>query len=289
VAVLAGGGAFAAIAAASSGQAAPTGRGALFAQALGAPDLLAHTLDTQAGAQRHMAADTALSKHPAQANTPKPATSGAKAAPKSAAPHAKPSAKPSAGTGAKGAPGAGAKPTTRATPQGGAAEKGGAKAPGATSAPGSRTSAPAASAQGAGSTGSPAGGTGWTKPVGDAPIGTAGSMGSSGHGTGVDFLVPSGTAVHAVAAGTVVSAGRDGAYGDDVIVKHADGTYTLYGGLGQIQVSVGRTVAEGQRIGTSGATGGATGPHLHFEVRTTERYGSDIDPVAYLRSHGVDL
>ncbi|MGO4423165.1 M23 family metallopeptidase [Streptomyces sp. MCAF7] len=53
--------------------------------------------------------------------------------------------------------------------------------------------------------------------------------------------------------------------------------------------SVGQTVTPGQQIGLSGATGNVTGPHLHFEARTSPDYGSDIDPVAYLRSHGVNL
>jgi murein DD-endopeptidase MepM/ murein hydrolase activator NlpD len=137
---------------------------------------------------------------------------------------------------------------------------------------------------------------GWGKPVGDASIGTgyhvAGSNWSSGYHTGVDFLVGTGTAVHSVAAGTVVSAGSDGSYGsygNDVILKHADGKYTLYGHLSQALVSAGQSVTEGQQIGVSGATGNVTGPHLHFEVRTTPSYGSDIDPVAYLRSHGVSI
>ena len=139
----------------------------------------------------------------------------------------------------------------------------------------------------------PAAGSGWMKPVGDAPVGTgykaSGSMWASGSHTGVDFLVDSGTSVHAVAVGTVVSAGWDGSYGYDVIIRHADGKYTLYGHLSQPLVSAGQKVTEGQRIGVSGATGNATGPHLHFEVRTGPDYGSDIDPVAYMRSHGVAI
>ncbi len=98
-----------------------------------------------------------------------------------------------------------------------------------------------------------------------------------------------GTPVHSVAAGTVVSAGWDGSYGNDVIVRHADGRYTLYGHLSQTLVSAGQSVTEGQQIGVSGATGNVTGPHLHFEVRTTPDYGSDIDPVAYMSAHGVSI
>ncbi|MFI0154406.1 M23 family metallopeptidase [Streptomyces lydicus] len=112
---------------------------------------------------------------------------------------------------------------------------------------------------------------------------------SSGSHTGIDFHAASGTSVHAVGAGTVVEAGWGGAYGNNIVIKMHDGTYTQYGHLSSIGVSVGQTVTPGQQIGLSGATGNATGPHLHFEARTTPDYGSDIDPVAYLRAHGVNV
>ncbi|MFI1971382.1 peptidase [Streptomyces cinnamoneus] len=112
---------------------------------------------------------------------------------------------------------------------------------------------------------------------------------SSGSHTGVDFHADSGTSVHAVGAGTIVEAGWGGAYGNNVVIKHNDGTYTQYGHLLTIEVSVGQSVTAGQEIGVSGATGNVTGPHLHFEARTGATYGTDIDPVAYLRSHGVDI
>ncbi|MER5900603.1 peptidoglycan DD-metalloendopeptidase family protein [Streptomyces mirabilis] len=133
--------------------------------------------------------------------------------------------------------------------------------------------------------------TGYTLPVGGATIGTgykvAGSMWSSGYHTGVDFVVPTGTTIKAIAAGTVVSAGWGGAYGNQVVIQHADGRYSQYAHLSALSVSAGQTVTGGQQIGLSGATGNVTGPHLHFEIRTTPNYGSDMDPVAYLRSHGV--
>ncbi|MEU5595822.1 LysM peptidoglycan-binding domain-containing M23 family metallopeptidase [Streptomyces sp. NPDC020298] len=133
--------------------------------------------------------------------------------------------------------------------------------------------------------------TGFTLPVSGGTIGTGyhvpGGMWSSGYHTGVDFVVPTGTSVKAVGAGTVVSAGWGGAYGNQVVIRLADGYYAQYGHLSSISVSAGQTVAAGRQIGLSGATGNVTGPHLHFEIRTTPDYGSDVDPVGYLRSHGV--
>ncbi|MEW2413189.1 LysM peptidoglycan-binding domain-containing M23 family metallopeptidase [Streptomyces sp. NPDC046866] len=129
-------------------------------------------------------------------------------------------------------------------------------------------------------------------PVGggiSTPYKTPGAMWSSGYHTGVDFIASSGTTVKAVGAGTVVSAGWGGAYGNEVVIRHADGKYSQYGHLSQLSVSVGQSVTAGQQIGLSGSTGNSTGPHLHFEVRTGPAYGSDIDPLAYLRSKGVSI
>jgi murein DD-endopeptidase MepM/ murein hydrolase activator NlpD len=118
---------------------------------------------------------------------------------------------------------------------------------------------------------------------------TGGSLWSSGSHTGIDFHAAMGTPVHAVGSGTVVETGWGGAYGNQIVIKMNDGTYTMYGHLSSIGVSVGQEVTPGRQIALSGATGNVTGPHLHFEARTTPEYGSDIDPVAYLRSHGVNV
>ncbi|MFI6461338.1 transglycosylase family protein [Streptomyces sp. NPDC050538] len=127
----------------------------------------------------------------------------------------------------------------------------------------------------------------------NAPIGTAyhaeGSAWSKGYHTGVDFLVPTGTSVKAIENGTVVSAGWAGSYGYQVVIRHADGRYSQYAHLSAISVRDGQSVGEGQRIGRSGSTGNTTGPHLHFEVRTGPGFGSDIDPLAYLRDGGVRI
>ncbi|WP_330247381.1 LysM peptidoglycan-binding domain-containing M23 family metallopeptidase [Streptomyces sp. NBC_00562] len=117
----------------------------------------------------------------------------------------------------------------------------------------------------------------------------SGANWSSGSHTGIDFPVATGTSVKAITSGTVVTAGWGGAYGNEVVVKHADGHYSQYGHLSALSVSVGQAVSAGQQIGLSGATGNVTGPHLHFEVRTGPAYGSDIDPVAFLASHGISV
>ena len=115
------------------------------------------------------------------------------------------------------------------------------------------------------------------------------SLWSSGSHTGIDFHAASDTPVHAVGVGTVVSTGWGGAYGNQIVIRMADGMYTQYGHLSSIGVTVGQQVTAGQQIGLSGATGNVTGPHLHFKARTSPDYGSDVDPVAYLRNHGVNV
>ncbi|MFJ2671485.1 peptidoglycan DD-metalloendopeptidase family protein [Streptomyces sp. NPDC088551] len=112
---------------------------------------------------------------------------------------------------------------------------------------------------------------------------------ASGYHTGVDFPVPTGTSVKAVAAGRVVSAGWEGSYGYQVVIRHGDGKYSQYAHLSALNVREGQQVGSGQRIARSGSTGNSTGPHLHFEMRTGPGYGSDIDPLAYLRALGVRI
>ncbi|MFE7132024.1 M23 family metallopeptidase [Streptomyces sp. NPDC057638] len=130
-------------------------------------------------------------------------------------------------------------------------------------------------------------------PVADSYVSTAyrtgGARWSSGSHSGIDFHAAHGASVMAVGAGTVVEAGWGGAYGVNVVLRMSDGSYTQYGHLAATTVSVGQTVAAGDRIGFAGSTGNSTGPHLHFEARSSAEYGSDVDPVAYLRAHGVGI
>ncbi|MEU3737002.1 MULTISPECIES: M23 family metallopeptidase [unclassified Streptomyces] len=137
----------------------------------------------------------------------------------------------------------------------------------------------------------------WQDPVDkytlSASFGLGGNMWSSKH-SGQDFAVSIGTSVEAVHNGTVVKAGGNGAgdgpaYGNAIVIKHDNGTFSQYAHLSKIDVRVGQTVGTGQHIAASGNTGNSSGPHLHFEIRTTPNYGSAVDPVAFLRSNGVTV
>ncbi|WP_405479209.1 M23 family metallopeptidase [Streptomyces sp. NBC_00009] len=137
----------------------------------------------------------------------------------------------------------------------------------------------------------------WIDPVKSyklsASFGLGGNMWSHKH-SGQDFAVPIGTNVMAVHGGTVVKAGGNGAgdgpaYGNAVVIKHSNGTYSQYAHLSRVDVHVGQAVATGQHIALSGNTGNSSGPHLHFEIRTTPNYGSAVNPVNFLRSVGVSV
>ncbi|MEW1696667.1 M23 family metallopeptidase [Streptomyces sp. NPDC093249] len=137
----------------------------------------------------------------------------------------------------------------------------------------------------------------WVKPVSSytltAGYNQGGAMWASKH-SGQDFAVPVGTPVKAVGAGTVVKAGPNGggdgpAYGNAIVVKHADGRYSQYAHLSKVKVNIGQKVAAGQQIALSGNTGNSSGPHLHFEIRTTPNYGSAVNPGAFLRAQGVTI
>ncbi|MBB4981963.1 MULTISPECIES: M23 family metallopeptidase [Streptomyces] len=137
----------------------------------------------------------------------------------------------------------------------------------------------------------------WVKPVTtyalSASFNQGGAMWAHKH-SGQDFAVPVGTPVKAASAGTVVKAGPNGggdgpAYGNAIVIKHANGTYSQYAHLSKIQVNIGQKVGAGQQIALSGNTGNSSGPHLHFEIRTTPNYGSAVNPMAFLRAHGVGV
>ena len=98
--------------------------------------------------------------------------------------------------------------------------------------------------------------------------------------TGLDFPAPHGTPVLAARTGVVTVAESIAGYGSTVALKHELGASTLYAHLSAILVQPGEKVAAGQPLGRVGATGAATGPHLHFEVRVR---GAAVDPLPAFR------
>ena len=97
---------------------------------------------------------------------------------------------------------------------------------------------------------------------------------------GLDISAPYGSAVEASAGGIVFHAGPDAGYGNAVLIDHGYGMHTKYGHLSRVAVVVGQDVKRGQMIGSVGATGRTTGPHLHYEVRINE---TPVNPSRYLR------
>ncbi|UED84920.1 M23 family metallopeptidase [Streptomyces profundus] len=138
----------------------------------------------------------------------------------------------------------------------------------------------------------------WVSPISDdyelsATYGNAGDRWAAKH-SGQDFAVPTGTEVNSVHEGTVVKAGGNGAgdgpaYGNAVVIEHTDGTFTQYAHLSEVDVAVGDEVETGEKIALSGNTGNSSGPHLHFEVRTSADYGTAVDPMEFLRGEDAQV
>jgi murein DD-endopeptidase MepM/ murein hydrolase activator NlpD len=97
---------------------------------------------------------------------------------------------------------------------------------------------------------------------------------------GVDYAAAQGTPVRSVGLGVVESAGNMGGYGNAVVIRHNNGHSTVYAHLSKMLVKRGQSVAQGQTVGMVGATGWATGPHLHFEFRVN---GVHKDPAILAR------
>jgi murein DD-endopeptidase MepM/ murein hydrolase activator NlpD len=113
--------------------------------------------------------------------------------------------------------------------------------------------------------------------------GKKGKMWSKGYHTGVDFAVPQGTDVVAVADGKIENASWGKAYGT-ALVQKVEGGWVIYAHLSKALAKPGDKVVAGQHIGESGNTGNSSGPHLHFEMRDNIRWsaGKDIDPAVIL-------
>jgi len=101
---------------------------------------------------------------------------------------------------------------------------------------------------------------------------------------GLDIAAPTGTPIHPIRPGTVVSSGERGGFGNVVIVDHGGGVTSLYAHCHELKVKKGDTVRPGDVIATVGSTGRSTGPHLHLEVH---KDGKAVDPMAELKP-GLD-
>ena len=97
---------------------------------------------------------------------------------------------------------------------------------------------------------------------------------------GTDFAAPTGTPARTVGDGVVSFAGVQGGFGNVVFIKHRNGHETVYAHLSRINVHVGQSLKQGETVGLVGATGWATGPHLHFEFRVN---GVHQDPMTIAR------
>jgi murein DD-endopeptidase MepM/ murein hydrolase activator NlpD len=117
------------------------------------------------------------------------------------------------------------------------------------------------------------------------PYKKLGKMWSKGYHTGVDFAVPTGTDIIAVADGKIENASWGNSYGTQLVQK-VEGGWVIYAHLSKALVKAGDKVKKGQHIAESGNTGNSSGPHLHFEMRDNIRWsaGKDIDPAKILAS-----
>jgi len=128
----------------------------------------------------------------------------------------------------------------------------------------------------------------YAKPVNYPPMTTWGHYPSGKVHKAIDYLAPLGSRVQSAMAGTVTTAGwSTTGFGWHVRVKFTNGNTGIYGHLSKISVKVGQKVAKRQQVGLSGSSGNSTGPHLHFEVRTSSwnpltsfNYTAQLEPYA---------
>ena len=96
---------------------------------------------------------------------------------------------------------------------------------------------------------------------------------------GVDLGAGAGEDIRAAEAGEAVEVGVDASYGNYILLRHGDSIYTLYTHCESLLTAQGDVVQKGQVIATVGETGGATGPHLHFEIRDEDTW---LDPAEFI-------
>lgn len=127
----------------------------------------------------------------------------------------------------------------------------------------------------------------WVRPIGVWNI-------TSGYGwrwgknhDGIDLGAPTGTPLSAMSKGTVIGAGWHDSFGYKVEIKYWDGSISWYGHMSRIDVTEGQEVMPGDRVGLVGNTGHSFGSHLHLEFQRTTASDTPIDPVPWLKDHGL--
>ena len=131
---------------------------------------------------------------------------------------------------------------------------------------------------------------GWVRPSYAGVVSPYGMRWGRMH-KGIDFGANYGDAIRSIGDGVVVGTGYQGdesGYGQITIIHHSNGYYSAYAHQSSMVVAVGDRVHAGEVIGYVGSTGHSTGPHLHFEIRT-EAHGGQINPLTWLRDHGVNV
>ena len=157
--------------------------------------------------------------------------------------------------------------------------------PPTTVAPGTPADVSGGGSGGSGGSGGTGGGGGWVVPCSytsiTSPFGyrTAPTSGASTYHQGVDLDTGTGWPVVAARAGVVIAAGYNGSAGNYVKIDHRDGFTSIYMHLNSFCVSAGQIVSAGENIGTTGATGTATGDHLHFGITLNGVY---VNPCNYV-------
>lgn len=127
---------------------------------------------------------------------------------------------------------------------------------------------------------------GWVKPLSHLPTTSCYGMRRGRLHAGIDYDGVTGQRIMAVGKGVVKKASWwAGGYGNSVLIYHSGNTYTHYAHMSRIAVRVGQRVYPGQTIGYVGATGIASGSHLHFEV--WRGMWHQVNPAPWLRAHGI--
>jgi murein DD-endopeptidase MepM/ murein hydrolase activator NlpD len=107
------------------------------------------------------------------------------------------------------------------------------------------------------------------------------------HHDGIDIANRIGTPIYAVTDGVVEESGPASGFGLWIVLRHADGTQSVYGHINRSFVKAGQRVRAGEQIAEVGNRGISTGPHLHFEVWDAD--GTKLNPITWLREHGITI